>query len=111
MIEATHDALKAAAQRRGLSLIELYDELTPDFGLGGEGLVLEVGPQRYRLQLQGDLSLRVVGDKGKASKTLPALRTNRCVCSGMRPRPNSRPLPLASRPSPGSRCRAWVPPS
>lgn len=74
VIEATHDALKAAAQRRGLSLIELYDELTPDFGLGGEGLVLEVGPQRYRLQLQGDLSLRVVGDKGKASKTLPALK-------------------------------------
>jgi hypothetical protein len=36
--------------------------------------MLEVGPQRYRLQLQGDLSLRVVGDKGKASKTLPALK-------------------------------------
>ncbi|TDF28896.1 DUF4132 domain-containing protein [Delftia tsuruhatensis] len=74
VIAAAHDALEAAAQRRGLSLIELYDELTPDFGLGGEGLVLEVGPQRYRLQLQGDLSLRVVGDKGKASKTLPALK-------------------------------------
>lgn len=74
VIAATHDTLKAAAQRRGLSLIELYDELTPDFGLGGDGLVLEVGPQRYRVQLQGDLSLRVVNDKGKASKTLPALK-------------------------------------
>ncbi|CAB5669818.1 Uncharacterised protein [Delftia tsuruhatensis] len=74
VVAATHDALEAAAQRRGLSLLELYDELTPDFGLGGDGRVLEVGPLRYRLQLQGDLSLRVVGDKGKASKTLPALK-------------------------------------
>jgi hypothetical protein len=74
VIEATHDTLKAAAERRGLSLIELYDELTPDFGLGGQGLDLRVGPLAYQVQLQGDLSLRVVNDKGKASKTLPALK-------------------------------------
>jgi hypothetical protein len=43
VVAAAHDALKAAARRRGLSLLELYDELTPDFGLGGDGLMLEVG--------------------------------------------------------------------
>lgn len=80
VIDATHDTLKAAAERRGLSVLDLYDELTPHFGLGGghagnaEGLVLTVGSSRYRVELQGDLSLRVVDEKGKASKSLPAAK-------------------------------------
>lgn len=80
VVAATHDTLAAAAERRGLSVLELYDELTPDFGLGTvdetgrAGLVLTVGPQRYRVELQGDLSLRVINDKGKAAKSLPALK-------------------------------------
>ncbi len=73
VVEAVFDILRAAARRRGLSLPELFDELTPDFGLG-EGLVLNVGPHAYRVELQGDLSLRVINDKGKASKSLPALK-------------------------------------
>lgn len=67
------DALRAAARRRQMDLSELYDELTPDFGLG-QGLTLTVGPQAYRVELQGDLSLRVVNGQGKASKSIPAVR-------------------------------------
>lgn len=73
VIEATHNTLAEAARRRGLGLAELYDELTPDFGLGA-GLELTVGPYRYRVELQGDLSLRIVSDKGRASKSLPAVK-------------------------------------
>ncbi|WP_447915557.1 DUF4132 domain-containing protein [Delftia acidovorans] len=66
-------ALRAAAARRMMSVPELFDELTPDFGLG-QGLTVTVGPQSYRVELQGDLSLRVINDKNKASKTIPAVK-------------------------------------
>lgn len=66
-------ALRAAAARRQMSLSELFDELTPDFGLG-QGLSLTVGPQTYRIELQGDLGLRVINDKGKAAKSIPAVK-------------------------------------
>lgn len=66
-------ALRAAAARRKMSVPELFDELTPDFGLG-QGLTVTVGPQSYRVELQGDLSLRVINDKNKASKTIPAVK-------------------------------------
>ncbi|MDX9699014.1 MAG: DUF4132 domain-containing protein [Rhodocyclaceae bacterium] len=66
-------ALRAAAQRRQITLSDLFDELTPDFGLGN-GLALTVGPNAYRVELQGDLSLRVINDKGKASKSVPAVK-------------------------------------
>lgn len=70
---AARQALREAAARRNLSVAELYDELTPDFGLA-EGITLKVGECIYRVVLQGDLSLRVVDDKGKESKSLPALK-------------------------------------
>ena len=66
-------ALRAAAARRKMSVPELFDELTPDFGLG-QGLTVTVGPQSYRVELQGDLSLRVINDRNKASKTIPAVK-------------------------------------
>lgn len=66
-------ALRAAAARRKMSVPELFDELTPDFGLG-QGLTVTVGPQSYRVELQGDLSLRVINDRNKASKTVPAVK-------------------------------------
>lgn len=66
-------ALRAAAARRKMSVPELFDELTPDFGLG-QGLTVTVGPHSYRVELQGDLSLRVINDKNKASKTIPAVK-------------------------------------
>ncbi|HLD68323.1 MAG TPA: DUF4132 domain-containing protein [Pseudomonas sp.] len=68
---AARETLIAAAARRKLSVAELCDELTPDFGLG-QGLTLNVGERIYRVLLQGDLSLRVVDERGKASKSLPA---------------------------------------
>jgi hypothetical protein len=70
---ATESVLAEAAARRGMALEDLADTLTPDFGLG-QGLTLAVGPQTYRVQLQGDLGLRVVNDQGRASKSLPAVK-------------------------------------
>lgn len=75
VVRAGRVALRAAAARRHMSVAELFDELTPDFGLGGEqGLTLTVGVQSYRVELQGDLSLRVINDKGKAGKSIPAVK-------------------------------------
>lgn len=73
VIWTARQTLAAAAAKRKLSVPELLDELTPDFGLG-EGVTLNVGPRTYRIVLQGDLSLRVVDEKGKASKTIPAAK-------------------------------------
>lgn len=73
VVRAARAALRAAAARRKMSVAELFDEVTPDFGLGA-GLNLSVGPQTYRIELQGDLSLRVIDDKGKARKSIPAVK-------------------------------------
>ena len=72
LFDAARGALRAAAQRRGIELNDLFDELTPDFGLGAEGLVLDVGPYSYTVTLATDLSLRIRQDQtGKISKSLP----------------------------------------
>lgn len=73
VIYAARQALRSAAERRGISVADLHDELTPDFGLA-RGVELSVGERRYRVELQGDLSLRLVDEKGKVSKSLPALK-------------------------------------
>lgn len=73
ILEAADRVLLEAAQRRGCSLPELYDALAPDLGLA-QGITLEVGAQRWRVELWDDLSLRLVSDKGKVSKRLPAPR-------------------------------------
>jgi len=67
-----YQALRRAAERRGLPLQELYDELVPTLDMGPDGLVLDVGPYVYRALLMPDLSLRVIhGGTGKQSKSLP----------------------------------------
>lgn len=73
VVRAAGSALRAAAARRQMSVPELFDELTPDFGLGA-GLSLSVGPQTYRIELQGDLTLRVINEKGRAGKSIPAVK-------------------------------------
>lgn len=70
---AARQALREAAARRKLTVAELYDELTPDFGLA-KGITLQVGELAYQVVLLGDLTLRLVDAKGKASKSLPALK-------------------------------------
>ena len=39
--------------------------MVPDLGLSREGLVLDMGPYAYRVQVQPDLSLRVFTPAGK----------------------------------------------
>ena len=71
LVDTAQNELRAAAQRRKQPLTDLLDELVPDFGLADGGLELDVGPYSYRLQLQGDLSLRVIRPDGKSNKSLP----------------------------------------
>ncbi len=78
---AIHDgakkALLGAATRRGCDLAELADEMTPDFGLTGEGLTLDVGPFAYTVTVGTDLSLSIThGGTGKMTKTLPKAKTD-----------------------------------
>ena len=75
--EAAGNVLKAAAKQRGIDLFDLFDELTPDFGLKSEGLTMDVGPRSYTITVAADLSLRVRNDESdKITKTLPKARTD-----------------------------------
>ncbi len=70
--EAASEALAAAAQRRGIALGELADELVPTLDLGTDGLLLDVGPYQYRVELKPDLGLRVTQTTtGKVTVSLP----------------------------------------
>jgi hypothetical protein len=73
LIDGAHASLREVAERRQITVDDLYDELTPDFGLNGD-LNLMIGDQSYQVILQGDLSLRVVNPNGKASKSVPKPR-------------------------------------
>lgn len=63
-------ALAEAAQRRGIALDELLEQLVPSFGFSLQGLDLEIGSCEYKLQLQPDLSLLIVDKKNQNSTTL-----------------------------------------
>ncbi|PTQ73855.1 DUF4132 domain-containing protein [Pseudomonas sp. GV071] len=67
-------ALTAQAELRGLSLDEFLEVLAPDFGMGPQGLVLDVGPYSYTVRVRSDLSLVVLDAAGKVSKSLPKAR-------------------------------------
>lgn len=64
-------ALTDAGERQGMTLQEFLEQLVPDFGLTHQGLVLDVGPYSYTVRMLPDLSLAVLDEKGKASKSLP----------------------------------------
>jgi hypothetical protein len=64
-------ALAAAAERRGLSAETFLEALAPAFGMGRQGLLLDVGPYSYNVRIRPDLSLVVFDPAGKASKSLP----------------------------------------
>ena len=73
VIDKARTCLRQAAQRRDMTTDELFDELTPDFGLADEKGFL-IGDKSYRIELQGDLTLRVINEKGKATKSVPKPR-------------------------------------
>lgn len=73
VIDKARTCLRQAAQRRDMTTDELFDELTPDFGLADEKGFL-IGDKSYRIELQGDLTLRIINDKGKATKSVPKPR-------------------------------------
>lgn len=69
--------LRQAAKRRGVSLKEMYDLLIPDFGMGPEGLILDVGPYAYTVKLANDLNLIVThSETGKNTKSLPKAKAD-----------------------------------
>lgn len=69
------DTLRAAAKRRNVQMIDLFDELTPDFGLDKSGLMLNVGPYSYIVKVSGDLSLSVHNEQTtKQTKTFPKIK-------------------------------------
>ncbi len=73
VIDKARTCLRQAAQRRDMTTDELFDELTPDFGLVDEKGFL-IGDKSYRIELQGDLTLRVINENGKATKSVPKPR-------------------------------------
>lgn len=74
------DTLRAAAERRKVEMIDLFDELTPDFGLGHSGLVLDVGDFNYVVNVASDLSLSVRNEQtGKVTKTFPKVKKSNDV--------------------------------
>lgn len=71
--EAATRVIALAAKNRGISVVELQDEFTPDFGLS-KGIQLNIGTASYEVVLQGDLTLRLKDKNGKLSKSLPATK-------------------------------------
>lgn len=71
--DAATNVINNAAKKRGISVVELQDEFTPDFGLS-KGITLIVGATTYEVILQGDLTLRLKDKNGKLSKSLPATK-------------------------------------
>lgn len=70
--EGAKAALQGAAGRRGCSLADLFDEITPDFGLTTEGRVFDFGPYAYTMRVGTDLELSFThSTTGKTSKSLP----------------------------------------
>ncbi len=69
--QMTQQALGEAAERQGLGLAAFLEQLVPDFGMQRDGLKLDVGPYSYTVRIRPDLSLAVLDEKGKASKSLP----------------------------------------
>ncbi|MFL0807331.1 MAG: DUF4132 domain-containing protein [Oceanobacter sp.] len=66
--------LKRIAKQQRLTLDQLYEELTPDFGLA-KGVQLHVGPHQFEIQLQGDLTLRVHNKStGRQTKSFPKIK-------------------------------------
>ena len=69
--------LSNAAKSRGISILELFEVLVPDYGLDfSNELVLDVGPYAYQIKLKDDLTLRVATAQGKETKTFPKLKEN-----------------------------------
>ncbi|MFL0807330.1 MAG: DUF4132 domain-containing protein [Oceanobacter sp.] len=73
--ERANGILQATAETQGISLSELRDQLTPDFGLS-KGLTMKVGSQSFAVELQGDLTLRVRNAQEKLTKSIPKPKDN-----------------------------------
>lgn len=69
---AAVEILEAEAARRGCSVDELGDDLTPAFGLDRQGrATLDFGTRRFFVTALPDFSLRIVDEEGKPRKSLP----------------------------------------
>ena len=76
IMNSAEQALLNTATSRGISLEDLIDEIVPGFGLSKDGVRLNVGPYCYQVKVLPDLSLKVINDQGKSTKTLPKARAS-----------------------------------
>jgi hypothetical protein len=74
IIRTAKEALQEAARNRGMEMQDLLDQLVPDFGMTSEGLPLDLGPYQYLVKVLPDLSLRIINEAGKSTKSLPKKR-------------------------------------
>ncbi|MBO2465335.1 DUF4132 domain-containing protein [Actinomadura violacea] len=69
---SAREALKRAAEQRGLTQEQLADRLVPDLGLDADGsLTLDYGPRRFVVGFDEEIRPFVTDESGKPRKTLP----------------------------------------
>lgn len=69
---AAHKALEAAAERRGITLDDVYDQAVSRFGFDEHGLrVFDYGPRQFTLRLYFDQTIQITDNAGKRFMKLP----------------------------------------
>jgi hypothetical protein len=62
-------SIELAGEKIGLSREEMAEEMVPDFGMSGQGLVLDLGPRKVIIKINSDLNLLVHHETGKTTKS------------------------------------------
>jgi HEAT repeat protein len=69
---AANNALTAAAERRGITLDGLYDQIVPTLGFDEQGQrVFDYGPRQFILRLHFDQTIQITDNAGKRFMRLP----------------------------------------
>lgn len=69
--EAAEEALRIAAEERGITLFELMDETIPDFGFVGLFREFEAGGERYRAFIDTNFQLVFLNESNRLLKSPP----------------------------------------
>lgn len=74
IIDQSRSVLSEVAAKRGMTLEELFEELTPSLDYTAEGLVLDVGGQVYHARFDTKGALVMVHENGKVTKAFPTCK-------------------------------------